>query len=103
MNETEPTTDLAARIRAVDGVTDVYAFPVGLARISGLVGAATGTSDDASADIAVTVRDGVPTVAARIAASVVDSAPEAARRVADVLLAGTPEDARITIQIARIS
>jgi hypothetical protein len=94
--------DLVARIRAVDGVTDVYSPRSVVARIPGLIAAAAGAADDRMAEVAVTVRDGMPLVAARIATSSEDSTPDAARRVADALLANTPEDARVSIQIARI-
>lgn len=94
--------DLVARVRAVDGVTDVYSPRSAVARIPGLIAAAAGAADDRMAEVAVTVRDGMPLVAARIATSSEDRTPDAARRVADALLANTPEDARVSIQIARI-
>lgn len=98
----EPHADLVARVLAVDGVTDVYSPHSALTRIPGLIAAAAGSSDDRLAEIAVSIRDGVPVVAARIATSLADSTADAARRVADALLAGTPPDAAITIQVARI-
>lgn len=94
--------DLVARVRAVDGVTDVYSPRSAVTRIPGLIAAAAGKADDRMAEVAVTLRDGVPLVAARIATASQDSTPDAARRVADALLANTPDDARISIQIARI-
>lgn len=94
--------DLVARVRAVDGVTDVYSPHSALTRIPGLFAAATGTSDDRLAEVAVSIRDGVPVVAARIATSLADSTADSARRVADALLAHTPGDTAITIQVARI-
>lgn len=104
MSETpsENQPDLVARVRAVDGVTDVYSPRSTISRIPGLIAAAAGRADDRMAEVAVTVRDGVPLVAARIATASQDSTPDAARRVADALLANTPEDAQISIQIARI-
>ncbi|WP_439592951.1 hypothetical protein [Microbacterium sp.] len=95
-------SDLVARVRAVDGVTDVYSPHSTLTRIPGLIASATGASDDRLAEIAVSIRDGAPVVAARIATSIVDSTADSARRVADALLANTPADATITIQVARI-
>lgn len=94
--------DLVARVRAVDGVTDVYSPRTALARIPGLVAAAAGASEDRLAEVTVSVRDGEPVVAARIATSSSDSTADSARRVADALLASTPPDARIVIQVARI-
>jgi hypothetical protein len=94
--------DLVARIRAVDGVTDVYSPRAAIARIPGLIAAAAGTADDRLAEVAVSIRDGVPAVAARIATSSEDSTPAAARRVADALLDNSPADAIVSIQIARI-
>lgn len=104
MNDVTPDEqpDLVARVRAVDGVTDVYSPHSALTRIPGLIAAATGSSDDRLAEVAVSIRDGVPVVAARIATSIADNAADSARRVADALLANTPPDARVTIQIARI-
>ncbi|WP_248171806.1 MULTISPECIES: hypothetical protein [unclassified Microbacterium] len=98
----DPQSDLVARIRAVDGVTDVYSPRSAIARIPGLIAAAAGAADDRLAEVAVSMRDGVPAVAARIATSAEDSTPAAARRVADALLANTPPDAVVSIQIARI-
>jgi hypothetical protein len=98
----EPQDDLVARVRAVDGVTDVYSPHSTLTRIPGLIAAAVGTSDDRLAEIAVSLKDGVPVVAARIATSLADRTTDSARRVADALLAQTPPDAVITIQVARI-
>ncbi|WP_413354200.1 hypothetical protein [Microbacterium sp. 1P06AB] len=94
--------DLVARVRAVDGVTDVYSPRSAISRVPGLIAAAAGAADDRMAEIAVTVRDGTPLVAARIATASHDNTPAAARRVADALLTNTPEDAQISIQIARI-
>lgn len=94
--------DLVARIRAVDGVTDVYSPRSTVVRIPGLIAAAAGADGDRMAEVAVTVRDGMPLVAARIATASQDNTPDAARRVADALIANTPDDARISIQIARI-
>lgn len=103
MTDTTPEPiDLVARVRAVDGVTDVYSPHSALTRIPGLIAAAAGTSDDRLAEIAVSIRDGVPVVATRIATSLADSTAESARRVADALLANTPPDAQITVQVARI-
>ncbi len=101
MNEI-PADDLVARVRAVDGVTDVYSPHSALARIPGLIAAARGTADERTAEVAVSIRDGVPVVAARVATSIDDSTADSARRVADALLASTPPDATITIQVARI-
>ncbi|AZS44685.1 hypothetical protein BWL13_02279 [Microbacterium oleivorans] len=98
----EDQPDLVARIRAVDGVTDVYSPRSAIARIPGLIAAAAGADGDRVAEVAVTVRDGMPLVAARIATASHDNTPAAARRVADALLANTPGDAQISIQIARI-
>lgn len=98
----EDSIDLVARVRAVDGVTEVYSPRSALARLPGAVAAAVGASDDRLADVVVSVRDGIPVVAARIATSVVDSTADAARRVADTLLLNTPADAAVTIQVARI-
>lgn len=98
----EEQSDLVARIRAVDGVTDVYSPRSAISRIPGLIAAAAGKADDRMAEVAVTVRDGMPLVAARIATASHDRTPDAARRVADALLANTPADAQISIQIARI-
>lgn len=97
-----PADDLVARVRAVDGVTDVYSPHSALTRIPGLIAAARGTSDARSAEVAVSIGDGAPVVAARVATSIDDSTADSARRVADALLASTPPDARITIQVARI-
>ena len=103
MTETTPIApDFVTRIRAVDGVTDVFSYPVGLARVPGVIAAATGAAEDRTTDLAVTVRDGVPTLATRIATSAGDRAPDAARRVADALLDLTPPNVRIAIQVARI-
>ncbi|WP_065569814.1 hypothetical protein [Microbacterium oleivorans] len=94
--------DLVARIRAVDGVTDVYSPRSAISRVPGLIAAAAGAADDRMAEVAVTVRDGMPMVAARIATASHDNTPDAARRVADALLANTPDGAQVSIQIARI-
>lgn len=101
-NDPSPQGDLVARIRAVDGVTDVYSPRSVAARIPGLIAAAAGAADDRLAEVAVSLRDGRPAVAARIATSSEDSTPAAARRVADALLDNTPPDAVVTVQIARI-
>ena len=101
--EPSETHDLITRVRAVDGVSDIYTPRAAIAQIPGLIAAAAGTATDGpSAEILVTVKDDVPTVAARIATSRQDSTPDTARRVADTLLAHTPEGTRITLQIARI-
>lgn len=96
-----PGADLTARVRAVDGVTDVYSPRSAVVRLTGVI-AAVGRSDHREAEIAVSVRDGVPVVAARIATAASDDTPQAARRAADVLLEHSPPDATVTIQIARI-
>ncbi|WP_405373103.1 MULTISPECIES: hypothetical protein [unclassified Microbacterium] len=95
-------TDLVARIRAVDGVTDVYSPRAVVAQIPGLIAVAAGASEDRLAEVAVSMRDGRPSVAARVATSTADKTPAAARRVADALLANTPADAHISVQVARI-
>ncbi|MEV8273534.1 hypothetical protein [Microbacterium sp. NPDC077184] len=96
----EPDGGLVSRVRAVDGVVDVYGSP--LQQLSGILAAATGRSGERQADVAVSMRDGIPRVAARIATDPEYDTPETARRVADVLAENSPEDATITVQIARI-
>lgn len=104
MTDTSPEDypDLVARVRAVDGVTEVYSPRAAITRIPGMIAAAAGASGDRFAEVTVSVQDGMPVVAARIATSLSDSTAESARRVADTLLASTPPDATITIQVARI-
>lgn len=98
----DPPADLVARVRAVDGVVDVYSSRSALARISGAIAAATGASDDRTAEVAIAMRDGRPAVDVRVATSASDSTPDAARRVADLLLGSIPEEQTVEIQIARI-
>lgn len=97
------TSDLITRVRAVDGVSDIYTPRAAVAQLPGIIAAAAGmAADGPTAEILVAVKDDIPTVAARIATSRLDSTPETARRVADTLLSATPEGTRITLQIARV-
>ena len=98
-----PSNELVTRVRAVDGVTDIYTAQPAVARLPGLIAAAAGRSPDGPAtEITVASHDGTTEVAARIATSMQDDTVETARRVADTLLAHTPLDAQVTLQIARI-
>lgn len=95
--------ELVTRVRAVDGVTDIYAPAPTAARLPALIAAAAGISPDGPAsEIVVTSTDDETTVAARIATSSQDDTVETARRVADTILAQTPLDAHVTVQVARI-
>lgn len=104
MNDIVPAPDpeLITRVRAIDGVADVYSPRSTLARVGGAVLAAAAGSEELGAEIAVGTSDGMTTVAARIATSSLDETPSTARRVADVLRDSTPPDSAIVIQVARI-
>ena len=95
--------ELVTRVRAVDGVTDMYAPRPSLSQLPGRLAAAAGISPDGPAsEIVVTAQDGITTVAARIATSLHDDTVETARRVADTLLTNTPLETSVTVQVARI-
>ena len=95
--------DLAARIRSVIGVTELFPPPGTVAWITDLVnGAVSLDATDDENRIAVTTGPDGSGVAARIGVTREFSAFDTARHVADTLLAATA-DATVSVQVTRIT